>query len=148
MTPATLTRLKRMIDSMKVDVERMDGDRWDRLDELSDVAAEVDQRMAEMADELRDAKSLLDPEVCRMVGEEWHRRIAEINVVRDENDALLAKLTAARQWVETQQSEWRAEKWENEQEAERLGENGGFALERASKLEDCLEALDWLKAAL
>ena len=60
-----------------------------------------------------------------------------------------SKLAAILRQVAALEAEWRAEKAENEQEAENLGAvAGGFALERASKIEDFLDALDTLKEML
>ncbi len=61
------------------------------------LAAEVEARLTALEDELRDAKAILDPKVAEMVGEEWYRRITEINAVREENAVLRAELDEEKQ---------------------------------------------------
>ncbi len=63
---------------------------------------------------------------------------------------LTAKLAAISRQVAALEAEWRAEKAENEREAEECGSamGGILALERASKLEDCADALQTLRESI
>ncbi len=67
-------------------------------------------------------------------------------------DAYVERLAAISRRVAALEAEWRAEKAENEQEAKAAAgysmAGPALALERASKLEDCIDALQTLRESI